>query len=51
VAAVAGILGMVVDSFLGAWFERARQLSNDAVNFLGTAIAALAGSVAAGWLG
>jgi len=47
VAALAGILGMVVDSFLGAWFERAKQLSNDAVNFVGTVTAAVAGSVAA----
>jgi uncharacterized membrane protein len=38
---------MVVDSFLGAWFERAKQLSNDAVNFVGTVTAAVAGSVAA----
>ena len=51
VAAIAGVVGMLVDSFLGAWFERARQLSNDAVNFLGTATAALAGSVVAGWWG
>jgi uncharacterized membrane protein len=49
VAAMAGILGMLVDSFLGASFERARQMSNDAVNFLGTATAALAGSIVAGW--
>jgi len=39
----AGILGMVSDSFLGAWFERRGWLGNDAVNFLSTAVAALAG--------
>ena len=49
--ALAGILGMVIDSLLGACFERARQLSNDTVNFLGTATAALAGGLVAGWWG
>jgi uncharacterized protein (TIGR00297 family) len=42
----AAILGMVVDSFLGAWLERRRMLNNDSVNFLSTAVAA----VAASWL-
>jgi uncharacterized protein (TIGR00297 family) len=37
----AGVLGMVVDSFLGAWLERRRLLNNDWVNFLSTLVAAL----------
>ena len=43
VAAVlaAGILGMVADSYLGAWLERRQRLTNDQVNFLSTVIAAL----------
>jgi uncharacterized protein (TIGR00297 family) len=39
-AAVAGTLGMLADSYMGAWFERSGKLNNDAVNFLGTAVAA-----------
>jgi len=39
--AAAGALGMIVDSFLGATLERRRLLSNDAVNLLGTIVAAL----------
>jgi len=42
----AGTLGMIADSYLGAMFE-GRNLNNDAVNFLGTLCAALAG--ATGW--
>jgi uncharacterized protein (TIGR00297 family) len=37
----AGVLGMFVDSFLGASFERRRLLNNDAVNLLSTIAAAL----------
>lgn len=37
----AAILGMVVDSFLGAWLERLHLLNNDSVNFLSTLAAAL----------
>jgi uncharacterized protein (TIGR00297 family) len=40
------LLGMFLDSFLGAWLERRRLINNDLVNFLGTLIAA----VAAFWL-
>jgi len=40
VAAIA-VLGMFVDSLLGAWFERRELLNNDAVNFASTAVAAL----------
>lgn len=36
----AAIAGMVVDSYLGALLERRALLNNDAVNFLGTLIAA-----------
>ena len=42
ISAGAGILGMVADSFLGAWLERRHLVSNDSVNFLSTLIAALA---------
>jgi uncharacterized protein (TIGR00297 family) len=42
VSAGAAVLGMVADSFLGAWLERRRLVNNDSVNFLGTLIAALA---------
>ncbi len=41
-SAVAAVLGMVADSFLGAWLERRGLVNNDTVNFLGTLIAALA---------
>lgn len=37
---LAGTLGMVVDSFLGAVWERRGRLSNDTVNLLGTLSAA-----------
>ena len=40
-AALAGILGTVVDSILGATLERRGLLNNNAVNLLGTASAAL----------
>jgi uncharacterized membrane protein len=36
---------MIADSYLGAVFE-GRNLNNDAVNFLGTLCAALAGATA-----
>ena len=39
--AAAGVLGMFVDSFLGATLERRRLLNNNAVNLLGTITAAL----------
>ncbi len=42
----AAILGMIVDSFLGAWLQRRRLLNNDSVNLLSTLVAALA----AAWL-
>ncbi len=38
------ILGMVVDSFLGAWLERRGLLNNDSVNFLSTLVSAVASS-------
>jgi len=43
----AAILGMMADSFLGAWLERRRLLNNDSVNFLSTVVAALAASTLA----
>lgn len=41
IAGVSGSLGMLADSCLGAWFERAGRLGNNVVNFLSTAIAAI----------
>jgi len=40
VAVACGVLGMLLDSYLGARFERRGRLNNDAVNFIGTAAAA-----------
>ncbi len=42
IALGAAILGTVADSLLGAWLERRGVLNNDSVNFLSTAVAALA---------
>ena len=42
---VAGFLGMLVDSGLGAWLERRGWLDNNQVNFAGTLIGALTGLV------
>jgi uncharacterized protein (TIGR00297 family) len=42
VSAGAAVLGMIADSFLGAWLERSHVVNNDSVNFLSTMIAALA---------
>jgi len=38
---IAGVIGNLCDSLLGALFERRGYLSNDSVNFLNTAIAAV----------
>lgn len=40
-SAGAAILGMIADSFIGAWLERRHLVNNDSVNFLSTLIAAL----------
>jgi uncharacterized protein (TIGR00297 family) len=37
---IAGVTGMIVDSYLGAVFERRNLLNNDGVNFLSTLVAA-----------
>jgi uncharacterized protein (TIGR00297 family) len=42
ISLAAAILGMFADSLLGAWLERRGVLNNDSVNFLSTAVAALA---------
>jgi len=41
VSTTAGIVGMIADSYLGALLERRGRLNNDAVNFLGTLVAAI----------
>ncbi len=46
----AGVLGMFADSYLGAWLERRRRLSNDEVNFLSTVIAAVLSAVLVSFL-
>jgi len=43
----AAVLGMVADSYLGAWLERRQLLNNDSVNFLSTLVAAGAASLLA----
>jgi uncharacterized protein (TIGR00297 family) len=40
IAILAAVAGMIADSFLGALLERRKLLNNDAVNFLGTLVAA-----------
>jgi uncharacterized membrane protein len=40
-AAAAGFAGMLVDSLLGATFQRRGWMNNEAVNFFGTLVAAL----------
>jgi uncharacterized membrane protein len=35
---------MIADSFIGAWLERRHWLNNDAVNLVGTLIAAVIAS-------
>ena len=40
IAAAAGVMGMLADSYLGALFERRQKLSNDIVNLLSTGVAA-----------
>jgi len=40
---IAGTIGNLADSLLGATFERKRYLGNNAVNFINTIIASLAG--------
>ncbi|HWY57501.1 MAG TPA: DUF92 domain-containing protein [Terriglobales bacterium] len=42
---IAALAGMIADSFLGALLERRKLLNNDAVNFLGTLIAAATASL------
>jgi uncharacterized protein (TIGR00297 family) len=42
ICVVSPLLGMFLDSFLGAWLEKRRLINNDLVNFLGTLIAAVA---------
>lgn len=46
IAATAGALGMLLDSFLGAQFELQQALDNDQVNFLATLGAALLAGIA-----
>jgi uncharacterized protein (TIGR00297 family) len=48
IAAVAGALGMMVDSFLGAVLERRGWMGNDSVNFVSTVVAAVAAAGVAG---
>jgi uncharacterized protein (TIGR00297 family) len=45
ISILGAMAGMIADSFLGALLERRKLLQNDAVNFLGTFIAAVAASL------
>ena len=47
-AIAAGVFGMVVDSFLGALFERRGWIGNDSVNFISTVMAAVGAAAVAG---
>jgi uncharacterized protein (TIGR00297 family) len=47
ISMIAAVAGMLADSFLGALLERRKVLTNDAVNFLGTLIAAATASLLA----
>lgn len=40
ISIMAAVAGMIADSFLGALLEQRKLLNNDAVNFLGTLVAA-----------
>jgi uncharacterized protein (TIGR00297 family) len=40
ISIIAGVTGMIADSYLGALFERRKLLNNDWVNFLSTVVAA-----------
>jgi uncharacterized protein (TIGR00297 family) len=40
ISITAAVAGMIADSLLGASLERRKLLNNDAVNFLGTLVAA-----------
>jgi uncharacterized membrane protein len=45
ISVIAAVTGMIADSFLGAFLERRKVLNNDAVNFLGTMVAAATASL------
>ena len=45
ISIVAAVAGMIADSFLGALLERRKLLNNDAVNLLGTLVAAATASM------
>jgi uncharacterized protein (TIGR00297 family) len=48
IAVAAGVFGMVVDSLLGALFERRGWIGNDSVNFISTVVAAVGAAAVAG---
>jgi uncharacterized protein (TIGR00297 family) len=50
IATAAGVFGMIVDSFLGAVFERRGWIGNDSVNLVSTVIAAVGAAAVAGFL-
>jgi uncharacterized membrane protein len=49
IVALCGFLGMICDSFLGALFERRGWMTNNAVNFVSTCVAAALGFVIGFW--
>jgi uncharacterized protein (TIGR00297 family) len=48
IVVLAAVVGLFVDSFLGAFFERRGWLNNDAVNFLSTLVSAVLAALAGG---
>ncbi len=48
IAVTGGVVGMLVDSFLGALFERRGWIGNDSVNFVSTVVAAVGAAAVAG---
>ncbi len=47
---VAAFVGTTLESYLGAWLERARQIDNEAQNFLNTVAGGLAALLLARWI-
>lgn len=51
IVVVAAFFGTTLESYLGAWLERAKKIDNEAQNFINTLAGGLAAIVIFGWLG